>query len=124
MQGLDFQTLALLYHVKSSGLGFRVVAFSSNGLRNFDLVDSKIRVWEPATLIRKTVEEDVIVSDAAILPAIQGQDESKREQGITALICHRMLSVAFIGKYNGSVAAYASKLETMKYCICTQKVLM
>lgn len=109
MQVWDFETLTLLYHVKSSDLGFRLVAFSSNGLRIVDLMDSKLRVWEPAALIRKTVEEDVSISDAAILPAIEGQDESKRSLGITVMVCHPALSVIFVGKYNGSVAAYTSK---------------
>jgi WD40 repeat protein len=109
MQVWDFETLSLLYHVKSSDLGFRIVDFSSNGQRILDLGDSKLRVWEPAVLIRKTVEEDVSVSDAAVLPAIQGQDESRKRQGITAMVCHPILSAVFVGKYDGSVAAYASK---------------
>jgi len=41
MQAWNFETLALLRHVKSSDLGFRLVAFSSNGLRIVDLIDSK-----------------------------------------------------------------------------------
>jgi WD40 repeat protein len=109
MQVWDFETLTLLYHVKSSDLGFRLVAFSSNGLRIVDLMDSRLRVWEPAVLIRKTIEEDVSVSDAAIMPAIQGQDESKGSLGITVIVCHPTLSIVFVGKYNGSVAAYTSK---------------
>jgi hypothetical protein len=86
-----------------------MVAFSSNGLRVVDLMDSKLRVWEPAVLIRKTVEEDVSVSDAAMLPVIESQDESKRSLGITVMVCHPTMSVVFVGKYNGSVAAYTSK---------------
>ena len=109
MQVWDFETLALLYEVKSSDLGFRTVHFSFNGLRILDLMNSKLRVWEPAALIRKTIEEDVSVSDTPILPAIQGQDEPKVRQGITAMVCHPTLSVVVVGKYNGSVAAYASK---------------
>ncbi len=109
MQVWDFETLTLLYQVKSSDLGFRIVDFDSNGLRVLDLMDSKLRVWEPAVLIRKTIEEDVSVSDAAILPAIEGQDESKARQGITAMVCHPTVPVIFVGKYNGSVGAYDSK---------------
>lgn len=109
MQVWDFETLTILYQVKSPDLGFRIIEFNWNGQRILDLMDSKLRVWEPAALIRKTIEEDVSVSDTAILPAIQGHDESKARQGITAMVCHPTVSVILVGKYNGSVAAYASK---------------
>ena len=109
MQIWDFETLALLYQVNTSELGFRLVEFSSNGLRIIDLMSFKFRVWEPAVLIRKTIEEDVSVSDTAILPAIEGRNESKTRQGITAMVGHPTLPFVVVGKYNGSVAAYASK---------------
>jgi WD40 repeat protein len=109
MQVWDFETLSLLYHVKSSDLGFRLVAFSSNGLRIVDLMDSKLRVWEPAVLIRKTVEGGISTSESTIIPAIESQDESKGSLGITVVVCHPTLPVVFVGKYNGSVAAYTSK---------------
>jgi WD40 repeat protein len=112
MQVWDFETLTLLYHVKSADLGFRLVAFSSNGLRIVDLMDSKLRVWEPTALIRKTVEEDVGVSDAAMLPAIEGQGDSKESLGITVMVCHPSLSTVIVGKYDGSVVAYSSKTGT------------
>jgi WD40 repeat protein len=100
MQLWDFETLTLLYQVKSTDLGFRIVEFNWNWQRILDLMDSKLRVWEPAGLIRKTSEENVSVSDT---------DESKARQGITAMVCHPTVSVILVGKYNGSVAAHASK---------------
>ena len=109
MQIWDFETLTLLYQVKSSDLGFRVVHFSFNGSRILDLTTSKLRIWEPAVLVRKTIEEDVSVSDTANVPAIQGRDELKAQQGITAMVCHPAVSTVFVGKYNGAVVAYASK---------------
>ncbi|MCJ1351615.1 MAG: hypothetical protein MMC33_001599 [Icmadophila ericetorum] len=118
MQVWDFETLTLLYQVTSSDLGFRVADFSSSGLRILDLMSSKLRVWEPTILIRKTIDEDVSVSDAAILPAIHGQDHSRARQEITAMACHATLPIVYVGKYSGAVAAYAShsgKEETELY---------
>ena len=109
MQIWDFETLTLLYEVKSSDLGFRIIHFSFNGSRILDLMNFKLRVWEPAVLVRKKVEEGVSVSDAASLPAIHGHDELKARQGITAMVCHPTLSTVFVGKYNGAVAAYAAR---------------
>ena len=109
MQIWDFETLTLLYQVKSFDHGFRIIHFSFNGSRILDLMNSKLRVWEPAVLVRKTIGEDDSVSDAAIVPAIHGQDESKAQQGITAMVCHPTLSTVFVGKYNGAVATYASR---------------
>ena len=108
MQVWDFETLTLLYQVTSSDLGFRVADFSYNGLRILDLMSSKLRVWEPAILIRKTIEEDVSVSDAAMLPAIQGQDQTRAKQEITAMAPHPTVPVIFVGKYNGAITSYAS----------------
>ena len=109
MQIWDFETLTLLYQVKSSDLGFRIIHFSSNGSRIFDLTNSKLRVWELAVLVRKTIEEDVSVSDAATVPAIQGHDEFKAQQGITAMVCRSTVSAVLVGKYNGAVVAYATR---------------
>ena len=109
MQIWDFETLALLYQIKSSDFGSRIINFSPNGLRIMDLMGSKLRVWEPAVLIRKTVEEAISVSDTANRSAIEGQNESKVPQEITAVVSHPNLPIVFVGKYNGSVAAYSSR---------------
>jgi hypothetical protein len=59
--------------------------------------------------VRKTVEEDVSVSDAAATPAITvGLDYFNEILNITALAAHPNLPVLFAGKSNGCVAVYDS----------------
>ncbi|KAE9364783.1 hypothetical protein N431DRAFT_489271 [Stipitochalara longipes BDJ] len=105
----DFETLTLLYRIKSFDFEVKDVAFSGDGLRLVDIRDSRSKVWEPAVLVRKTVEEDVSVSDAAATPAITvGLGYLNEILNITALAAHPNLPVIFAGKSNGCVAVYDS----------------
>ena len=72
MQIWDFETLVLLYQIRSSDCGSRVIHFNCNGLQILDLTGLNLRIWEPAALFRKTLEGDGSVSDAAVLSAIGG----------------------------------------------------
>jgi hypothetical protein len=97
----------------------KALAFSGDGLRLVDIRDSRSKIWEPAILVRKTVEEDVSVSDAAAMPAITvGLDYFNEILNITALAAHPNLPVVFVGKSNGCIAVYDSmtgKEKTMLY---------
>ncbi|KAG9233799.1 NACHT and WD domain protein, partial [Amylocarpus encephaloides] len=102
----DFETLTLLYRVTSSDFGFRMIAFSTYGDRIVDITESRLKVWEPSILIRKSIEDDVSVSDAATLLAIENEDTSSATAAtkITVMACHPVLPLVFVGKYNGIVA--------------------
>jgi WD40 repeat protein len=103
----DFETLSLLYRIKSFDFEVRALDFSGDGLRLIDIRDSRSKIWEPAVLVRKTLEEDVSVSDVAALPAITvGQDYFNEILNITTLVSHPTILVIFAGKSNGDVAVF------------------
>ncbi|KAH8678438.1 hypothetical protein BX600DRAFT_493699 [Xylariales sp. PMI_506] len=101
----DFDTLALLYTIRSSDYGVRSLAFSGDGFRLFDLRDTKSKVWEPAVLIRKSVSDEYSVSEPGSQPAPlinRGQDAVE----IMALAISEDIGKAFLGREDGTVVLY------------------
>ncbi|KAF7561983.1 hypothetical protein G7046_g2154 [Stylonectria norvegica] len=110
MQIWDFSSLALLYHVLSPFPSFRILNFTSDGSSVVDVMDSGMRIWSPAALVRKNIEEDNSVSDDATqLAATEGQYETLRTSRITALHAHPSLAVVLAGKYSGEVIAFSTR---------------
>ncbi|KAI0436943.1 NACHT and WD domain protein [Xylaria telfairii] len=94
----DFESLTVLYHVLTPTSSFRTLNFTSDGFNLLDVVDQEMRIWAPATLIRKTIEEEGSISDqASILPVTAGQYESFRSGKLRAATLgeHRSLLVAW-----------------------------
>ena len=107
LQIWDFESLSLLYHVLSPATSFRIISFVSDGSSVVDVVDSGMRIWNPATLVRKNIEEDQSISDDALyLAATEGEYETRRVSKITALCAHPSLPLVFAGKHNGQVIAF------------------
>ena len=110
LQIWDFESLSLLYHVLTPATSFRIVSFVSDGSSVVDMVDSGMRIWHPATLVRKNIEEDQSISDDALdLTATKGAYETRRVSKITALCAHPTLPVVFAGKHTGQVIAFDTK---------------
>ena len=110
LQIWDFESLTLLYHVLSPATSFRIISFVSDGSSVVDMIDSGMRIWKPATLIRKNVEEDQSISDDALyLAATEGEYETRRVSKITALCAHPSLAIVLAGKHNGQVIAFDTK---------------
>lgn len=110
LQIWDFESLSLLYHVLTPATSFRIIDFVSDGSSVVDVVDSGMRIWNPATLVRKNIEEDQSISDGALyLAATEGEYETHRVSKITALCAHPSLPIVFAGKHNGQVIAFDSK---------------
>ena len=110
LQIWDFESLTLLYHVLSPSASFRILHFVSDGSSVIDVTDSGMRIWNPATLVRKNNEEDQSVSDDAThLAVTECEFESFRVSKITALCAHPSLPVVFAGKHNGEVIAFDTK---------------
>ena len=110
LQIWDFESLTLLYHVLSPATSFRIISFVSDGSSVVDMIDSGMRIWNPATLIRKNIEEDQSISDDALyLAATEGEYETRRVSKITALCAHPSLAIVLAGKHNGQVIAFDTK---------------
>lgn len=107
LQVWDFMSLSLLYHLESPYAPFRVLSFTSDGSSIVDVTAFGMRIWSPAVLVRRTIEEDADISDVAMnMNAIKGRYEPLRSARVTALQAHPSLPLIFAGKYNGQVAAY------------------
>lgn len=110
LQIWDFESLSLLYHVLSPATSFRIIDFVSDGSSVVDVTDSGMRIWNPATLVRKNIEEDQSISDDALyLAATEGEYEARRVSKITALCAHPSLPIVLAGKHNGQVIAFDTK---------------
>ncbi|ROV92565.1 hypothetical protein VMCG_08917 [Cytospora schulzeri] len=110
LQIWDFESLNLLYHVLTPYASFRILNFTSDGSGVVDIVDSGMRIWAPATLVRKNNEEDQSVSDDAVnLPPIEAEYEVQRTSKITALYSHPSLPIVFVGKQDGQVFGFSTR---------------
>lgn len=109
----DFETLNLLYHVSTPTTSFSILNFTPDASEIVDVLDSGMRLWGPAALVRKTNEEDQSISEeAAHLPPIEGEYEIRRASKITALCAHPALSLVLVGKQDGQVMAFNTKTGT------------
>lgn len=108
---LDFESLTPLYQVQTPALSFRSLTFTSDGANIIDVTDSDMRIWSPATLVRKTIDEEASTSeiDHSALAVVEGKYESVRGAKITAIHAHRSLPIVFSSNNQGGVLAYYSK---------------
>jgi len=110
LQIWDFESLRLLYYVLCPAASFRILGFVSDGSSVVEVIDSGMRIWSPATLVRKNIGEDQSIGDDALyLAATEGEYEARRVSKITALCAHSSLPIVFAGKHNGQVIAFDTK---------------
>ncbi|KAM7190686.1 WD40-repeat-containing domain protein [Rhypophila sp. PSN 637] len=110
----DFQTLTLLYCIRSSEYEVRRLAFSLDGCRLYDIKDTKTKVWEPAVLggTTWTIDrdgEEPTVSESIVAPIPEPsivEAKDARVVDITCIIAPSSAGAIFVGKYDGSVFAY------------------
>ncbi|KAL9628615.1 MAG: hypothetical protein Q9204_005780 [Flavoplaca sp. TL-2023a] len=103
----EFSSLRLLYQIISSDYSVRALAFSSDGLRFFDVRRSVCNAWEPSVLVRADSTETDSISDA-ILPVAESVDAGEWDDavGIRAMVCHQHGAAFFCGLEDGSIAVY------------------
>jgi hypothetical protein len=108
---LDFESLAILYQVQTPALSFRNLTFTSDGANIVDVTDNDMRIWSPATLVRKNIDEEASTSetDLAALTVVEGQYESVRGAKISAVCAHPSRCVVFASNNQGEVLAYHAK---------------
>lgn len=113
----DFETLTLLYCIKSSESDVRSLAFSGDCLRVYDIRDAKTKIWEPSVLARKTVSEESSISEPVSVPVpVTGRDEE-----IVAITCIHAppgTGTTFVGRDDGTVSSHeavSGDIATMLY---------
>ena len=109
----DFESLSLLYHIRSPSPAFRILAFISSGSSVIDVMHTSMRVWSPSVLVRKNMEEDASTSDDAIqLTIAEGKYESRERTDITVMSTHPTTPTVFAGKQNGQVITFNATTGT------------
>ena len=101
----EFETLKLLYRIKSTACNIKQLAFSKDNLHFLDIRGSQCNVWEPPVLVRDRVGDDSsegTPESATVVERIVSNYTIK----ITAIVLHPKGEFAFCGKEDGSVALY------------------
>lgn len=106
IQIYEFDTLRLLYRIKSTNFFIKQLAFSKDNLHFVDIRGSQCNVWEPAILLRDLVGDDGSeLTSASLVEAISSEISVK----ISAMLLHPKGEVIFCGKADGTVAVYDLK---------------
>lgn len=106
IQIYEFDTLRLLYRVRSSSFYIKQLAFSKDSFHFADIRGSQCNIWEPAVLLRDLLADDSSeATSTSIVEAIAPDTEAK----ISAITLHPKGEVVFCGKDDGSVCLYDLK---------------
>jgi WD40 repeat protein len=112
----NFGTLEPLYRIACIGYDIKALAFSTDGLRFFDIRGPQCNVWEPVVLVRKYTDDSTEDSqDGAPLGPVQtieSHDWSEKIS-ITAVVAHHTGDFLFCAKEDGSVWAYKTDTGDM-----------
>ncbi|KAH6855886.1 WD40-repeat-containing domain protein [Chaetomium sp. MPI-CAGE-AT-0009] len=100
----DFETLTLLYRIKSTEYEVRTLAFSGDGLRLYDIRDTKTKIWEPAVLVRDSSHPQSSAIESTAMPDSVVRDTEHVE--IMAIVAPPEARCVFAGKEDGSVVTY------------------
>lgn len=114
----EFDTLRLLYRVRSTNIFVRSISFSKDSFRFADIRGSQCNIWEPAALLRDTLgDESSVGTSASIVDAVSSDSRVK----ITAMILPLTGGVAFVGKDDGSIGLYDLKTGIQRQTLYRQK---
>lgn len=109
-----FESLALLYRVRSSNTYITQLAFSRDSLHFVDIRGSLCNVWEPAALRREPITDKD--SNSIPLPFVDVVT-SETKAKIRTIVLHTEEKYALCGEDDGSVALYdlrdGSRVKTL-----------
>lgn len=106
----DFESLSVLYHIRSPFPSFRILGFTSNGTSVIDVMRSSMRIWSPVVLVREEVQGDTSTrSDAIQLAITESTHESHQNAEVTVMGAHPSAPIVFAGKSNGEVVLFDTK---------------
>lgn len=99
----EFDTLRLLYQVKSTNVYIKQLAFSRDGLYFIDIRGSQCNVWDPPILLQDSIGEDSSEgTTTSVVEAVALDTKIK----ISVMILHPNGEDVFCGKDDGSVSLY------------------
>ncbi|OTA85839.1 hypothetical protein M434DRAFT_400064 [Hypoxylon sp. CO27-5] len=114
----EFDTLRLIYRVKSSDFFIKEISFSKDSLHFADIRGTQCNVWDPAILIRETVRDDGSEGTASSLVEAVTSDIAVK---ITSLAMDPKEDVVFCGKDDGSVCIYDLKTGKQRHMLYQHK---
>ena len=106
IQIYEFDTLRLLYRVRSSNLYIKQLAFSRDSLQFSDIRGSHCNIWEPAVLLRDAVGDASSDGTSSSFVDVVASDTKIK---ISAMALHPNGEAVVCGKDNGIVSLYDLK---------------
>lgn len=109
IQIFDFETLRLMYRIKSMGHEIKSLAFSSDNLQFIDIRGFQCNVWEPSVLVRQNKDEGNSESET-ISSALHEVNYAEADDivAITTVAIHPTWDILFCGKDDGTVNVYSA----------------
>ncbi|KAI1295904.1 hypothetical protein F5Y03DRAFT_399068 [Xylaria venustula] len=101
----DFETLSLLYCIKSEDYEVRSLAFSCDGFRLYDRREAKTTVWEPSALVRKRLLDESSISESIVQPTVV-VDRSQEVIEIISLVGMGTEQFSLVGREDGLVVLF------------------
>lgn len=105
----DVETMRRLHRIKARGYGISALSFSYDSCRLLDIRGRgrQCRVWEPAALYRREIENGSGKSLTSFFERLDDEVKDLEDDVlVTAISCHESLDVFFVGKQDGAVLIY------------------
>ena len=110
IQLFDFETLRLLYRIKSDEYCIKELTFSADSHRLLDIRGSECRVWDPVVLVRQDdKEENSDMVSFTTAPQEVLMESSENVTLITSMVSDPEGTAFFCGKEDGSVYLFETK---------------
>lgn len=102
----EFETLRLLYRVRSFNSYIKQLAFARDSMLLADIRGAQCTVWEPEALLREALGDDSSgPTSTTVVETVSMEAKAK----ITAMVIHHKSEAVFCGKDDGSVVLYERK---------------
>ncbi|KAJ5173905.1 uncharacterized protein N7500_001836 [Penicillium coprophilum] len=105
----EFDTLKLLYQVKSFSSYIKQLDFSKDSMLLADIRSAQCTVWEPEALLRESMSDG---SSGTTCTTIIEAASMRPKAKITAMVVHHTSEVIFCGKDDGSVILHEREMAT------------
>ncbi|KAK3936654.1 hypothetical protein QBC46DRAFT_418605 [Diplogelasinospora grovesii] len=100
----EFETLRLLYRVKSSNFWIKSLAFSADGLNLADLRGAQCNIWKPPVLLADSMDDDSSVGTSNTFVDAPSSESNARMTAMALMMDDG--GAVICGKDDGSVCLY------------------
>lgn len=114
----EFDTLRLLYRVKSTDSYIKNLSFSRDSLRLADIRGSQCTIWEPASFIRESLNDDSSGTTTTSMVDTIALDATSK---ITAIAIHPTNNVIICGRDDGRILQYGTRTASLLGPLCNHK---